>query len=903
MARRDLNVDEEKRSYAGLWALSAGLLMVGAIWALMDDVFLRRPWKEYQRSFYSIEVDRARDALKKEEDRLNADPQYQELTKQLAEAKKDLESGAGAKKIADANRRLVTAQVREHDADLRVRFIKSELEEAWYDYDHAIEENGNVAAVKTRRDELSERKVGLDKDWKEAQEGVEQIEREITEVKGPAKALEDKLKDLSTERERLATKLDGMKSTVLGFDMPRIPTIQQTVLLDYDRTNFDNSLERVDRCQSCHIAIDKAGFDDLPNPLKTHPERETLLGKHPVDKFGCTSCHEGQGPALNSVNQAHGDVEFWDHPLLSGVKAQSRCIGCHRDVSQLAGTDTLKRGEYLFEQLGCHGCHLVQGYDNLDQVGPNLKRAAAKLDPQWIVNWVHNPYEFRPRTKMPNFLLTEEQSTAVAAYIWHQSKDDAASWTAAHPDPGGIAPGDPALVEKGKQLFDSVGCRACHAIGADEVASPLGAIKDVAPNLSRVGEKASPRFIYWWIKNPRDYSPNTRMPNLRLSDDEARAIASYLVSLAQPAKPSIQVTAEKLDDPQLVDEGKSLVRKYGCFGCHAINGMESESRIGVELSSFGAKNLEELYFGNRVDIPHTWDDWTYNKLANPRIYQTEHVEQVMPNFMLADDDIVALRVWLRSRTERNPPEKYRDPDYNTRDVKLQDGRRVVEKYNCIGCHLIEGRGGYIRRLYQDNLTLAPPILTGEGGKVQPDWLFGFLKDPSRTPLRTWLKVRMPTFQMSDAEATAIVEYFAASSRLAEPFVYFDPGTYSTPELIDTGKRLMSKDYFDCFACHVRGSETPAGPPEQWAPNLAYARHRLNPDWILKWIHNPQALMPGTKMPSFYPGGPDDVFGGDEDKQIRAIRDYIMTIGADPGGKEAPKPGVGQMAAERGEGSG
>jgi len=36
------------------------------------------------------------------------------------------------------------------------------------------------------------------------------------------------------------------------------------------------------------------------------------------------------------------------------------------------------------------------------------------------------------------------------------------------------------------------------------------------------------------------------------------------------------------------------------------------------------------------------------------------------------------------------------------------------------------------------------------------------------------------------------------------------------------------------------------------------------------------------MPSFYPGGPDDVLGGKEDLQIEALRDYIMTLGRSSG---------------------
>ena len=32
------------------------------------------------------------------------------------------------------------------------------------------------------------------------------------------------------------------------------------------------------------------------------------------------------------------------------------------------------------------------------------------------------------------------------------------------------------------------------------------------------------------------------------------------------------------------------------------------------------------------------------------------------------------------------------------------------------------------------------------------------------------------------------------------------------------------------------------------------------------------------MPSFYPGGPDNLLGGKDDRQIEALRDYLMSIG-------------------------
>jgi hypothetical protein len=76
----------------------------------------------------------------------------------------------------------------------------------------------------------------------------------------------------------------------------------------------------------------------------------------------------------------------------------------------------------------------------------------------------------------------------------------------------------------------------------------------------------------------------------------------------------------------------------------------------------------------------------------------------------------------------------------------------------------------------------------------------------------------------------------------------------------------------------------------WAPDLALARQRLNPNWIIKWLKDPQKVQPGTKMPSFYPGGPDDILGGKEDLQVEALRDYIMTLGRNGGGTSSqPAP--------------
>jgi mono/diheme cytochrome c family protein len=214
----------------------------------------------------------------------------------------------------------------------------------------------------------------------------------------------------------------------------------------------------------------------------------------------------------------------------------------------------------------------------------------------------------------------------------------------------------------------------------------------------------------------------------------------------------------------------------------------------------------------------------------------------------------------------------------------------VHQFNCIGCHEIEKRGGFVRKYYGDNVALAPPPLNGEGEKVQSSWLFGFLKEP--VSLRPWLQIRMPTFGLSDAHTNLLLNYFNGLSRVEIPYAHFDQRQVPK-EHLEAARVLFSKDYFNCLSCHQQGDRKPEGPPEGWAPDLTLARRRLNPNWILKWLQDPQKVQPGTKMPSFFPGGPDNILGGKDDKQIEALRDYIMTLG----GPSVP-PASGQVAAKR-----
>ena len=98
---------------------------------------------------------------------------------------------------------------------------------------------------------------------------------------------------------------------------------------------------------------------------------------------------------------------------------------------------------------------------------------------------------------------------------------------------------------------------------------------------------------------------------------------------------------------------------------------------------------------------------------------------------------------------------------------LTSGRALVHRRNCVGCHVIEGDGRRLRRSCVAEPTLGPPLLTPEGARVQPDWLYAFLRGP--ITIRPWLNVRMPTFGLDDQNLNGVIRYFGAVSDKMGPF--------------------------------------------------------------------------------------------------------------------------------------
>jgi cytochrome c2 len=567
-------------------------------------------------------------------------------------------------------------------------------------------------------------------------------------------------------------------------------------------------------CQMCHA-----------NDRVTQGADTLNLGKDLFYQRGCVGCHRME--AFDRESDALTNARQTISQLSDQITANDRQARLDTEASASASDDAeVQRLLAHADSLRVANSQLAARIDELNlqtrylqqdqkKIGPNLKDVRLKLRREWIQGWLKDPQVFRPGTKMPTFWRFTEDGEegaddlkAVAAYLWQQSFD------------GKVPAQQPGDKNHGKELFESRGCLACHSIGEED--SKMGGT--FAANLTKVGEKDNYDYIVRWIYNPRerwapycpkehrdltpeDYSkhglpflfdtelhskcPNdgaelqvqnmTVMPNLRLSEQDARDIASYLFSLSSPAGGA---DTSYMDDPKLAEEGKAEIKQYGCAGCHEIKGFEEEQRIGKELTTEGATPLERLDFalltqdaeygrevlknadGKTLDLhPKEKEKEWFNhrgffehKLSEPKIYDTgksQYLESKdrlrMPKPYLTDEwrtGLTTLLLGSLGAEGANVPASlfYNPPDQRRQDI--QNGWWVVKKYNCMGCHVLQpgqhvsvynnsaeptvmsGAGLYSLPFYASQKEFLPPQLTSEGARVDPEWLMKFLKDPS-----------------------------------------------------------------------------------------------------------------------------------------------------------------------------
>ncbi len=567
------------------------------------------------------------------------------------------------------------------------------------------------------------------------------------------------------------------------------------------------ALNRVDRCETCHLGVEDPRFRNARGPFRTHPDADS----HPIESFGCTVCHGGQGLAT-SVEDAHGPTKNWNEAIYHENFLQKSCSLCHGETIG-ESAPVLARGKEIFYEYGCRGCHKVEGKER-KKLGPPIRKIGGKVRVDWLFRWLRNPRGYLPKAKMPEFLLSDREAADIALLLVPQGTSD-------KPVSGSVA--------RGRLLFNELRCVTCHAVE--------GKGGNIGPDLSKVGSKLRPEWLLKWLRDPQEIMPETRMPVFNFKEQEVRDLAAFLLEEYKDLEVDEDLASRnvKTVGKGNVRNGKVLIDKYGCTGCHEIEGVEDRGENGSELTRIGDIHISRLEFGE-VEIPRKWrtiPNWLYNKIRKPRLFKPD---LKMPDYHFSDEQAEAVTTYLLSLTAEKVPAQYNLPlgerpsDYNPQG----DFGKVLEKYRCLVCHRIRGKGG----------TLAPD-LSQEGSRVRKEWFVDYMKKPDT--IRPILVERMIRLKIPDAEIQTLDSYFRTT--LVDDRVENLAGAVRgmhlrDPEAISKGRTLYFEKY-GCDACHqinlIGGTI---------GPDLTNAGKRLRPEWVVQWLRNPKTFLKRSVEPAY-----------------------------------------------------
>ena len=143
---------------------------------------------------------------------------------------------------------------------------------------------------------------------------------EIATVTARVTEIDDQIGEMTAELTRLDGRLADLapslndfvlNAPLLDFMAPTLK-IQQVITPDIvDDVNFIE-VPKLDRCMTCHLAIDRQGYEEYPQPFRTHSNLDVYVGSaspHPLEQTGCTVCHEGMGQSVTFRDAAHSPID------------------------------------------------------------------------------------------------------------------------------------------------------------------------------------------------------------------------------------------------------------------------------------------------------------------------------------------------------------------------------------------------------------------------------------------------------------------------------------------------------------------------------------------------------------------------------------------------------------------
>lgn len=860
-------------SLLGPLFLFSVLLALSTAWAMYDEFYGQRPWKNYQADFvelYSKHLSSIKEIQTEREADVLSLAGYKELKESIASYEKSIASQMSeiGSELNLLNRQLANVTSVMQDSRSKVRAATYKVETTHIKKEKAVLRKEievlsalpNVVKYPLANGKFENRTFTypeLVAEFNTLKEKKASLIRKQAALNGPSSELrarkanfvKTRLRGLTTSQvEGLQQKMKDLHGPMKFMELVPIP-FTSTVQTDIKQIHVAD-VDLVDRCESCHMGIREPVLitaQDMGGRAEfvSHPKKE-ILNIHDPESFGCSPCHGGNGIATTNKTKGHGRHKHWLWPMFEKENFEAGCAQCHDGALVTEHAPTLNKGKDLFLNLGCWGCHPRAGYDSdstaLKEVNKNLNTVSNRRG------------IYTKAINTANFIADDRDS----------SEDQVLS---ARTSIEGLTLELSGLDAQEQQLH-----KQKHSL--------LMQTKKVGPNLKEVRAKLKPEWIPVWLSDTKGFRKHTKMPQFRLPEEHLKAISAFIWQ-------SGLRTGVKKQERGSVAQGKKLFETRGCLACHSMGETPSGERHGGvfagDLSRVGEKtNYDYLvrWITNprqrlQPYCPSCQRDMTrgdYKKAGQDFRFDDENAKcpvcgsgldsfnhTVMPNMRLSGKearDIASYLASLKSSEAKYPPAPF------VNNTKLFDeGKSLVSHYGCAGCHEIAGL---------ENAGRIGTDLTKEGSKHlerldfgrllhvahNEDWANhkGFFERKLRNPAiydagkeitDPLSALRMPDFGLNKEEISALTTFLLGSvdSRFPERFYHNPEGPAKD---IQDGWWILKK--YNCVGCHqvapndkpriqnlpiYGGAERAKAPP-----SLVGVGARLDPDWLAEFLGNP-----------------------------------------------------------------
>ncbi len=654
-------------------------------------------------------------------------------------------------------------------------------------------------------------------------------------------------------------------------------------------------------CGSIAVTVEAA--PRVPGFERFHTaEAPQAGGRLLVQELNCLSCHKGEAPVTGVgtkqapvLDDIGGRVRpewiqtFLANPhaakpgttmpdVLAGLTAEQRATTVAALTHFLASTGSVSdthpdqsaalRGKNHFHRVGCAACH-----NPLDKEGVDLPTSVAlpdlgkKYTSTSLAAFLKDPHKSRPSGRMPALGLKDDEYRDLAQFFvrevllspnvefaaYHGNWEKLPDFATLKPVKTGQCAGFDLTVAGQPNNFAVrfktnfyVKAPAQHQfyLGSDDGSRLIIDGETIVDNdgIHAHGEvKGRHSFDVGWHEVVVEYFQGGGEWTLDVDLDgnglKRQPLAGIVSLTKEPPKPG---SAAFSVDPALAEQGRGLFESLGCAACHQL---KVDGKALVAKTKAKAWDQLQGAAGCLAETPGAGQPrYAFNEIQRNALAAVTGAGAMQPSPTdLVHHTLTTFNCYAcHKRGEIGGAEEARDAYFLTAQKEMGD----------------EGR--------------LPPPLTGVGDKLRDGWLKQVLEQGANDR-QLYMQSKMPKY--GGRNVGHLVEAFAKVDRQPDPLpeVTFDEPEY---RIKAAGRHLVGAAALSCIKCHDFAQHPSQGVR---AISLTTMDRRLRPEWFHRYLRDPQAFRPGTRMPSPWPFGTTtvrDVLKANVDAQIRAVAIYL-----------------------------